>query len=302
MDLNLIKVFYKVYQYQSISKAAEELDVTAAAISQSLAKLKSHFNDPLFVRSGRGIVPTALAHRKFSSLSVIYDELMLHIEEEVLFTEEKSKRNFRIMSSSAIDLFLFPALDNYISSKCNDISFEVLPAPDHEEDKFTAIRMRNIDFALTLTPPYEQGFQYIEVISTHYCVVLNENHPRVKDSITIDQYFSENHISIFNKQHKTRRYDVFMDNEISYRKKIKYETKDIISGMILAAKTELLMIAPDILLRVSTFPGLKKLPLPMKHEPSKVYLVWSNATNEDTGAIWFRELVKNLLANLNTHP
>lgn len=57
-DLNLLVIFECIYQHLSISKAAETLYITPSAVSQSLQRLRTQFNDPLFIRSGKGITPT----------------------------------------------------------------------------------------------------------------------------------------------------------------------------------------------------------------------------------------------------
>ncbi|UMS27715.1 LysR family transcriptional regulator [Escherichia coli] len=57
-DLNLLAIFECIYQHLSISKAAESLYITPSAVSQSLQRLRAQFNDPLFIRSGKGIAPT----------------------------------------------------------------------------------------------------------------------------------------------------------------------------------------------------------------------------------------------------
>lgn len=57
-DLNLLVIFECIYQHLSISKAAESLYITPSAVSQSLQRLRAQFNDPLFIRSGKGIAPT----------------------------------------------------------------------------------------------------------------------------------------------------------------------------------------------------------------------------------------------------
>ncbi|EHM48428.1 transcriptional regulator, LysR family [Yokenella regensburgei ATCC 43003] len=59
-DLNLLIVFECIYQHLSISKAAETLFITPSAVSQSLQRLRTQFNDPLFIRSGKGITPTTM--------------------------------------------------------------------------------------------------------------------------------------------------------------------------------------------------------------------------------------------------
>lgn len=46
-DLNLLVIFECIYQHLSISKAAETLYITPSAVSQSLQRLRTQFNDPL---------------------------------------------------------------------------------------------------------------------------------------------------------------------------------------------------------------------------------------------------------------
>lgn len=57
-DLNLLVIFECIYQHLSISRAAETLFITPSAVSQSLQRLRTQLNDPLFIRSGKGITPT----------------------------------------------------------------------------------------------------------------------------------------------------------------------------------------------------------------------------------------------------
>ncbi|MHC5879579.1 LysR family transcriptional regulator, partial [Streptococcus pyogenes] len=50
-----------IYQNLSISQAAQTLFITPSAVSQSLQRLRNQLDDPLFVRSGKGITPTTAA-------------------------------------------------------------------------------------------------------------------------------------------------------------------------------------------------------------------------------------------------
>lgn len=67
-DLNLMVAFVTVYQHRSVSKAAKNLNVGQPAVSGSLARLRRKFDDPLFVRKGRGVVPTAKANQVAAQL------------------------------------------------------------------------------------------------------------------------------------------------------------------------------------------------------------------------------------------
>ncbi|PLN96354.1 LysR family transcriptional regulator, partial [Klebsiella pneumoniae] len=50
-----------VYVHKGIVNAAKILNITPSAISQSINKLRALFPDPLFIRKGQGVTPTAYA-------------------------------------------------------------------------------------------------------------------------------------------------------------------------------------------------------------------------------------------------
>jgi DNA-binding transcriptional LysR family regulator len=63
LDLNLLMVFLRIYKERSLTLAAKSLGVTQPAVSNSLAKLREKFGDPLFTRVGRGVSPTHAADK-----------------------------------------------------------------------------------------------------------------------------------------------------------------------------------------------------------------------------------------------
>ncbi|WP_323123042.1 LysR family transcriptional regulator [Burkholderia alba] len=61
IDLNLLKVFEALHEEGGASRAALRLDLTQSAVSAALARLRTLYRDPLFVRTGRGLSPTPRA-------------------------------------------------------------------------------------------------------------------------------------------------------------------------------------------------------------------------------------------------
>lgn len=61
IELNLLTIFEAVYVHKGIVNAAKVLNLTPSAISQSIQKLRVIFPDPLFIRKGQGVTPTAFA-------------------------------------------------------------------------------------------------------------------------------------------------------------------------------------------------------------------------------------------------
>ncbi|HIH9524474.1 LysR family transcriptional regulator [Klebsiella pneumoniae] len=65
IDLNLLTVLMVLYREGSVTRTAEVLHLGQPAISGALKRLREMFDDPLFVRSARGMLPTPRAQQLF---------------------------------------------------------------------------------------------------------------------------------------------------------------------------------------------------------------------------------------------
>jgi hypothetical protein len=61
IDLNLFVVFDAIYTEGGITRASKRLSLTQPAISHALGRLRELFDDPLFIRQGKAMIPTPLA-------------------------------------------------------------------------------------------------------------------------------------------------------------------------------------------------------------------------------------------------
>jgi DNA-binding transcriptional LysR family regulator len=59
IDLNLIKVFDAVYEDRNLLRAGKRLNLSQSAVSHALTRLREVVGDELFVRTSKGMVPTA---------------------------------------------------------------------------------------------------------------------------------------------------------------------------------------------------------------------------------------------------
>src|SRR5262245_43223584 len=60
-DLNLLVLFEAVMAAQHVGRAAEQLHISPSAVSHGLGRLRHFLNDPLFLRTPKGVVPTERA-------------------------------------------------------------------------------------------------------------------------------------------------------------------------------------------------------------------------------------------------
>src|SRR5262245_27128553 len=61
VDLNLLVAFDALLEEGSVTRAAKRIGLSQSAMSHALARLRKLLDDRLFVRTGRGLVPTQRA-------------------------------------------------------------------------------------------------------------------------------------------------------------------------------------------------------------------------------------------------
>src|SRR5205823_3268409 len=110
MDMRLLSVFDEVYKTRSVSRAAENLSIPQTSVSFALARMRRLFNDPLFVRTPEGMVPTPHAEQLLAPLRQAYELLQSATQEQVVFDPATSTRHFRISMTDVSHLEFLPGL------------------------------------------------------------------------------------------------------------------------------------------------------------------------------------------------
>ncbi len=125
VDLNLLVAFQALYQTKSVSLAAEQCFVSQSAMSHTLQRMRSLFDDPLFERVGSKMEPTLRSHE----IAPLIDKLLGSIKNDLLikkhFTSQEYQGAWRIgLTDYAEQLFapqLYDALKQ--ASPLSQVSF-----------------------------------------------------------------------------------------------------------------------------------------------------------------------------------
>jgi LysR family transcriptional activator of mexEF-oprN operon len=110
VDLNLLIVFETLMHERSVTRAAEKLFLGQPAISAALSRLRSLFDDPLFIRTGRSMEPSARASEIFALLSPALDSISTAVSRASEFDPATSTAVFRIGLSDDVEFALLPPL------------------------------------------------------------------------------------------------------------------------------------------------------------------------------------------------
>ncbi|MDT0269923.1 LysR family transcriptional regulator [Streptomyces sp. DSM 44915] len=127
-DLNLLVVFATLMRERNVTRTAEQLHMSQAAVSAALGRLRKLFDDPLFTRAPGGMAPTARAHRLHAPVRRGLDSLKIAIAGEPAFDPARSGTVFRLGMSDDVEALLLPALITQVTDASPDSSVFCLQA------------------------------------------------------------------------------------------------------------------------------------------------------------------------------
>lgn len=191
-DLNLARVFVLLYETGSVTVTADALHVTQPTVSYSLGKLRRHFGDELFRRTGRGLAPTSVAQRIYEPLHrglAEIDGTLRQIEE---FVPATTPARFTIALSDLGEVTLLPRLVAAARRRAPHVSFTVRPLDVDDAERL--LGRGELD-AFVATPVLTSHRTVrAPLFRENYVGVVAADHPRIDGStVTMADLKREHH-------------------------------------------------------------------------------------------------------------
>jgi DNA-binding transcriptional LysR family regulator len=110
VDLNLFIVFDAIYTEANLTRAGQIVGITQPAVSNALARLRETFNDPLFVRTAQGMVPTPMAQNIIGPVRNALSLLRVSVQESRIFNPLQAVKTYRISMTDLTEAVILPPL------------------------------------------------------------------------------------------------------------------------------------------------------------------------------------------------
>ena len=110
LDLNLMPIALALYDELSVSRAAQKLGMSQPAVSMALRRMRTAFNDPLFIRAPRGVTPTPRAHALVRAVRPVVAHLQDALRTGETFHPQLDARPFSFALSDVGEMVFLPRL------------------------------------------------------------------------------------------------------------------------------------------------------------------------------------------------
>jgi DNA-binding transcriptional LysR family regulator len=193
LDLNLLVVFDALMRTRSVTLAGEKVGLSQSSTSNALQRLRTAFGDPLFVRTPKGMEPSALALELEAPLRSALDQLRRAVERDQTFVPGTSSRIFRVLMSDIAQALHMPALVAAI--RCDAPSIRLENVALSLRDAKQAMADGELDLAVGFLPDLGADFRRQSLFAETWVCVVSKSHPRIGDSLSEDEYLAETHVS-----------------------------------------------------------------------------------------------------------
>lgn len=182
VDLNLLKVFEAVYEDRSLLLAGKRLSLTPSAVSHALRRLRELVGDELFMRTGKGMVPTgratAMAPGVRDSLRRI--DVVLGVEP---FSPEKSRRRFVLAANDHVTAVIVAPLSRELQKVAPGV--ELVIRPSTRLDLAEQIDLGRIDLAIGIFSQIPPRLNSRTLMSQGEAILMRKGHPASRRKLTL---------------------------------------------------------------------------------------------------------------------
>lgn len=286
IDLNLLVVFEAIYSAGNISRAADKLDLTQPALSNALARLRKQLNNKLFVRSGNGVVPTALADEIIGPIRDALFAIDQSIRPKEWFDPSVTKRHFRLIVADPLEQIVMGSLLRTIGSD-SEISFELQPPQTNNLEQ--ALLEGKADLALFLMPIRVAELNNTPLCAMDLVLIARRDHPRVSAQSPREEVMREGFVALALGPGKLEN-----SEKVNILKRLRprqvCQVSKVSSIAQLVSESDLVGLLPAIYARkVAAQFGLEIIALPVPEIEQRFQLIWHRRFDSDAGHKWLRD-------------
>ncbi|MCI0467360.1 MAG: LysR substrate-binding domain-containing protein [Beijerinckiaceae bacterium] len=306
-DLNLLVLFEAVWEERHVGRAAEKLNLSASAVSHGLRRLRRLLNDPLFLRTAKGVVPTARGKELEGPIAEILVRARSVFAAAAPFDAATSQRRFAIGAPDGISaVLLLPLLARLRRvAPSIDLSLsQLLPSQGGKaawrawEQAFAELEARAVDIAILPVDSVPARFSDFVLYEEKFVIAARAGHP-FASAPTLDHYCALRHLVVS----RTGDAHGFVDEALAGQgmsRRVALTVPSFMLALAVIAGSDLIAAMPGsiVAMHARRF-GLVSMEAPLPLPFSRIRAIAPKAAMMDAGIAW---LLKSLREAVQLEP
>lgn len=288
LDLNLLKALDALLDERNVTRAAARLGVTQPAMSGMLTRLRETFDDPLFARAQRGIVPTPRALEIAAPLRQVMSELealMLPAD----FDPETAERTFTIAATDYASRAIAVPLLSALKQRAPRLRVALVPVDDAQMQ--AQLERGAVDLALLTPDSTPADLHARHLFDERYVCVLRDGHPAMqgRKRLSVNQWCALDHALVSYAGDLFRGVTDEALARVGKQRRVSLSVQSFLILPDILRASDMVAVVPSRL--VKGMPGLVTFEPPVEIPGFTKVAAWHARTHRDPAQRWLRELL-----------
>jgi len=287
VDLNLMVVFEHLLRERTVSGAARALNLSQPAVSNALARLRRLFDDELFVRSSKGMLPTPLAQDLAEPVAYALEALQVALSQKVSFDPLRSDRSFRIAMTDIGEVHFIPRLMGALRERAPGVA--VATVRNTAVDLASEMSLGKIDLAVGPLPELGSEFFQRRLFRQRYVCMFRPGHALDKRDVSQGDFEQAEHVVVTAAGTGHARVDEILAQR-GVQRKIRLRVPHFAALADIVASTDLVATVTETFARRSAaYFGLRHIAHPVELPEIQINLFWHARYHRDPANQWLRK-------------
>ncbi|SDK44136.1 LysR family transcriptional regulator [Pseudomonas indica] len=291
LDMNLLVVFEALMIERNLTRVGEKLFVTQSTVSAALSRLRDLFDDPLLIRNGRQMEPTARALQILDELRPAMDVISAAVSRAKAFDPATSTNVFRLGLSDDAEFGLFPRLLQVLQQEAPNTvvvvrraNFLLMPA---------LLSSGEISVGVSYTTDLPANAKRKKLRNIGVKVLRGDRRP---GPLSLDEYCSRPHVMVSFSGDLSGNIDLDLAR-IGRSRRVVLAVPQFGSLRALLRNTEMIATVPDYAACILADDGsLRADDAPFPINEAELSMVWGGAYDSDPAETWLRERIWQCMA------
>lgn len=301
LNFYLLKCLVALVDHSHVSRAAEALSISQPAMSRAMSQLRAVTADPILVKGGTGLIPTAKALQLREFAERILGEMSELLGNAVAFDPGSTRYLFRMVATDYLECLFMEGLVQHMGSRYPGISMSVRH-PVHPSQFNKVLEAGEVDFAVGMLPVSLRELRHRLLFRDRIICVARAGHWAIGRTLSAAEFAALGHVVIM--PNTVNCFGEVVDQALAAQglaRNRRFVTPNYLTAPHLLERTDMVALLPQSLAaRFQERFGLAELALPVEVPEFEVYISWHDRTHRHAAHVWFRNQVMQSL-DLNGH-
>jgi len=302
LDLNLLVAFDALMEERNVTRAAAKAAVSQPAMSAALSRLRTHFADPLVIRSASGLLPTARAKEISLHVSNALSELANLLAPAGSFTPEKGSISFTLGMPEYPMMVLLPGITAVLRRRAPGVTLHVRTFIDRDES-VPMLDSGEVDMVIGIMPTQsESRILSLPLFSDEFVTLVRRDSEAAREDMTLDAYLRMGHILVSPEGHHYGQVDERLrEMGLARELRLTLPTMFAVSEIVRQTHYAATVLRRSVLVSESDENiAMFKPPVGMPEIP--FHLLWHRRSDGISAQQWLRNLICAQSAELLSAP